>query len=52
MGPKIAGNNFIFQHNDAPAYTAKIVKTSFANEKIPITDWPVKSSDLNTIENC
>ncbi|CAK9833057.1 Transposable element Tc3 transposase [Anthophora retusa] len=49
---RIAGDKFIFQHDNAAVHTAKVVKAYFSSKNIRILDWPAKSPDLNIIENC
>jgi transposase len=41
----------IFQHDGAPAHTAKVVKSWLQKSKIQVLDWPGNSPDLNPIEN-
>ena len=41
----------IFQQDNAPAHTAKVVKEYFALKDIKSLDWPPQSPDLNPIEN-
>ena len=45
------GSNFIFQQDNAPAHTAKIVTQFFLNNNINLIQWPGNSPDLNPIEN-
>lgn len=44
-------NNFIFQHDLAPAHSAKTTASWFADHNITVLDWPANSPDLNPIEN-
>lgn len=43
--------SFTFMQDNDPKHTSKIVKDWFAEERIPILDWPAQSPDLNPIEN-
>uniref|UniRef100_A0A8C5FVX7 Transposase n=1 Tax=Gadus morhua TaxID=8049 RepID=A0A8C5FVX7_GADMO len=45
------GDDFIFQHDLAPAHSAKSTSTWFKDHGIPLLDWPANSPDLNPIEN-
>ncbi|KAL4501554.1 hypothetical protein ABPG72_018605 [Tetrahymena utriculariae] len=40
----------IFQQDNAPCHSAKIVKEYFQETKIQLLEWPSKSPDLNVIE--
>ncbi len=44
-------NDFIFQQDLAPAYTAKGTKSWFNDHGVTVLDWPANSPDLNPIEN-
>lgn len=44
-------NNYIFQHDNDPKHTAKIVTNYLSNKKWETMDWPAQSPDLNPIEN-
>ncbi len=49
---KLYGNaDFIFQHDLAPAHTAKGTKSWFNDHGVTVLDWPENSPDLNPIEN-
>lgn len=50
-GPALAGDNWLFQQDNAAIHTAKRVKHWFERQNIKTVDWPAKSPDLNPIEN-
>lgn len=41
----------VFQQDNAPIHSAKIIKDWFTSNKIVKLDWPAVSPDLNIIEN-
>ncbi len=43
--------DFIFQHDLAPAHTAKSTKSWLNDHGVGVLDWPANSPDLNPIEN-
>ena len=43
--------NFIFQHDNAPCHTARIVKQWLEQHGIRTLQWPAQSPDLSPIEN-
>ena len=43
--------SFIFQHDNDPKHTSRIVKCWLEEESIGVLDWPAQSPDLNPIEN-
>jgi transposase len=49
--PAIWEPNMEFKQDNAPIYTAKIIKNWFDENGIPLVDWPPYSPDLNPIEH-
>lgn len=47
----IAPSDYIFQQDNAPIHTAKVMKNYFKNKGISVMEWPPQSPDLNPIEN-
>lgn len=47
----VYGQNFTFQHDNAPIHTARIVQNFLQENNIAVLPWPSKSPDLNPIEN-
>uniref|UniRef100_A0A8C1HXF7 HTH cro/C1-type domain-containing protein n=1 Tax=Cyprinus carpio carpio TaxID=630221 RepID=A0A8C1HXF7_CYPCA len=43
--------DFVFQHNLAPAHSAKTTGKWFTDHGITVLNWPANSPDLNPIEN-
>ncbi len=43
--------DFIFQHDLAPAHTAKSTKSWLNDHGVGVLDWPANSPDLHPIEN-
>ena len=41
----------VFQQDEHPKHTAKIVKTWLENQNFSVMKWPAQGSDMNPIEN-
>ena len=44
-------DDYIFQQDNAPCHTSRLIKAYFAQESINVMPWPARSPDLNPIEN-
>lgn len=47
----MAGENYIFQQDNAPVHNARTIKSWFQDHNIETLSWPALSPDLNIIEN-
>lgn len=47
----VYGQDFIFQHDNAPIHKARIVQNYLEENHIRVLPWPSKSPDINPIEN-
>ncbi|CAB1458280.1 unnamed protein product [Pleuronectes platessa] len=50
-GPRLCGNDWVFQQDNAPIHNARLTKTFFQENNITLFDHPACSPDLNPIEN-
>jgi hypothetical protein len=41
----------LYQHDNAPCHKARSVRKWFVDNKVPQTDWPAQSPDLNPTEH-
>ena len=44
------GQQFVFQQDNARAHTAHVVVNHFAQQGIPVMNWPAASTDMKPIE--
>jgi len=42
-------DNFVFQHDNDPKHTSRLVRSFLNEEMIEILKWPAQSSDINLI---
>ena len=54
VGKALIGNNFVFQHDDDPKHTARVIKKYLENKKrdgsLTVLNWLAQSPDMNIIE--
>ena len=54
VGKALIGNNFVFQHDNDPKHTARVIKKYQENKKrdgsLTVLNWPHQSPDMNIIE--
>ena len=54
VGKALIGNNFVFQHDDDPKHTARVIKKYLENKKrdgsLKVLNWLAQSPDMNIIE--
>ena len=54
VGKALIGNNFVFQHDDDPKHTARVIKKYLENKKpdgsLTVLNWSAQSPDMNIIE--
>ena len=47
----LEGETFIFQHDNAPIHTARVVKRYLEYKNVSVLNWPPYSPGLNIVEN-
>uniref|UniRef100_A0A3P8S9W1 Tc1-like transposase DDE domain-containing protein n=1 Tax=Amphiprion percula TaxID=161767 RepID=A0A3P8S9W1_AMPPE len=50
-GPRLCGNSWVFQQDNAAVHNARLTKDFFTENNITLLDHPTCSPDLNPIEN-
>jgi hypothetical protein len=50
-GPRLCGDGWLFQQDNAAIHTTRLTKTFFQENGIPLLPHPACSPDLNPIEN-
>uniref|UniRef100_A0A3Q0QWA4 Tc1-like transposase DDE domain-containing protein n=1 Tax=Amphilophus citrinellus TaxID=61819 RepID=A0A3Q0QWA4_AMPCI len=50
-GPRLCGNDWVFQQDNAAVHSARLTKDFFQENNITLLDHPACSPDLNPIEN-
>ena len=48
---RISGPDYIFEQDNAPVHTSRLVQSHFNENNISILAWPARSLELNIIEN-
>uniref|UniRef100_A0A3Q2CQZ7 Tc1-like transposase DDE domain-containing protein n=1 Tax=Cyprinodon variegatus TaxID=28743 RepID=A0A3Q2CQZ7_CYPVA len=51
FGPRLCGNDWVFQRDNAAVHNARLTKEFFQENNITLLDHPACSTDLNPIEN-
>ena len=54
VGKSLICNNFVFEHDNDPKHTARIIKRYLENKKrdgsLTVLKWPTQNPDMNIIE--